>query len=925
MAGNWQALQEAGQSLWYDNIERRLLRTGALRRLIEDEGVTGVTSNPTIFEKAITGSSEYDESLRQLTRRGISTEEIYEALVISDIRDAADALRDVYDRTDRLDGYVSIEVPPALAFYTEDSVREGKRLFALIGRPNVMIKVPATDEGIPAARQLIAAGIPVNVTLIFSISQYEKVMEAHIGGMEERAEKGLPGDEPASVASFFVSRIDAAVDARLPEGSPLRGKAAVANSRVAYAKFRETYNGARWKKLAEGGGRRQRLLWASTGTKNPDYPDLLYVDELIGPDTVNTVPPKTLAAFSDHGSVRLSIEEDLDGARQVVRELAAAGIDLEEVGAQLRLKGVNAFSESFDSLLDSVERQRRAIKTGEPRSVDFSIGALDRAVKKRIGRLADDGITGRIRERDPSVWKKGAEAAASIGNRLGWLTAPNDMKKRTDEVCRVVDEVRSAGFERAVLLGMGGSSLCPEVLRKTFGVKEGYLDLQVLDSTDPAAVKSVEGGGDLDKILFIVASKSGGTAEVQAFHSYFASKVKGDHFIAVTDPGTLLEKLAEEKGFRHTFLNPPDIGGRFSALSLFGLVPAALMGIDIDSFLTSGEIMADSCGSCVPGGDNPGIRFGAFLGEAALQGRNKLTLFFSPEIAALGSWIEQLVAESTGKEGKGILPVDGELPRAPEEYGDDRLFIHYSLEGPTHWELDQKMAFLEAAGQPIVRIALQDRIDLAGEFFRWEMATALCGAVLGINPFDEPNVKESKDLTDALLAQYEQKGAFDEDEPFLEEHGITLFADAPFAEAGGSGLKEVLSRHLDRTGKGDYVAVIAYVHATDGNVGKLEAIRTAAAAGRFTASTLGIGPRFLHSTGQLHKGGPDQGVFLQITCDDPEDLRIPGRKFGFSTLKHAQALGDYQALSQRGRRLVRCHISGDLSAGLDRIAKALDA
>ncbi len=556
-------------------------------------------------------------------------------------------------------------------------------------------------------------------------------------------------------------------------------------------------------------------------------------------------------------------------------------------------------------------------------SVEFSLGALGTAVGERIGKLAGDSVAARIRDRDPTVWTDDPGVLASIGNRLGWLNALSGMRSRLDEVRGAVREIRSSGFTHAVLLGMGGSSLCPEVLRKTFGVAEGFLDVQVLDSTDPASVMGVEERVELGKTIFVVASKSGGTTEVQAFQKYFASRVGGDRFIAITDPGTALAELAEKENYRHTFLNPPDIGGRFSALSLFGLVPAALLGIDLDLFLSSAERMADACGSGRPAGENPGVQLGALLGEAALHGRDKLTFFFSPEIAPLGSWIEQLVAESTGKEGRGILPIDGEPPLAPDEYGDDRLFILVSLEGPAREDLSGKAASLEAAGHPVVRINLSGKMDLGGEFYRWEMATAVCGVILGINPFDEPNVKESKEITRTLLDEFGKRGAFGKITPRLEESGIELFADENLAVGDEAGLEGTLGSHFDRAKAGDYLAVLAYIQPTAEHREWLETIRRAAGSGRKNATTLGVGPRFLHSTGQFHKGGPNTGLFLQITCEDPVDLPIPGWTFGFSTLKNAQALGDYQALLRHGRRVVRCHITGDPATGLKNIAKAL--
>ncbi len=667
-------LSKLGQSVWLDYIRRFTISSGELSELIE-AGVRGLTSNPTIFEKAIAGSSDYDGDIASLARRRASVEEIYEELVLKDITDACDLLKPVYDSTNGGDGYVSLEVDPGLALETQGTIDEATRLFAAVGRPNLMIKVPATPEGIPAIEELIAEGINVNATLIFSLKSYEEVAGAYISGLMRYSDAGGDPSNIGSVASFFVSRVDTAVDRELERtgATDLMGTIAVANAKVAYARFKEIFNGGPWERLAQAGARVQRPLWASTGTKNPSYSDVLYVDELIGPDTVNTLPPATLNAFIDHGVVEPTLERGVEDARDKIARLREKGIDLAAVTDRLLDEGVKAFAKSFEAIMVAIEEKRERLSAGRL-TYSAELGPHQEAVDIALGKIVEGRVVERIWEHDHTVWRPDP---AEIANRLGWLEAPETMKEALGPIDELVDGVRADGYTHALLLGMGGSSLAPEVMRRTFGVKEGYLDLAVLDSTDPAAVLSHARRLDPSKTLFIVSSKSGTTVESLSFFKYFYNKVlkaagaasAGDHFIAITDPGSKLARMAEDLGFRKTFLNDPNIGGRFSALSYFGLVPAALIGADARTLLDRAATMACYCGGGEPqpDGDNLASRLGAAMGALALAGRDKLTLITPQGPAGFGDWVEQLVAESTGKDGRGILPVVGEEPGPPRD------------------------------------------------------------------------------------------------------------------------------------------------------------------------------------------------------------------------------------------------------------------
>ena len=860
------ALLEAGQSVWLDYIRRGHIQSGALAKMVDDGWITGMTSNPSIFEKAIAGSSDYDEALAALaTQGGITPYEAFVSLAVEDIRAVADILRPIYDRTSAKDGYVSLEVPPGIESDSAATVTEAKRLFALVDRPNVMIKVPGTPEGNRAMEELIADGANINITLLFSTAAYEQTAEAYISGLERRLALGLPLAGIASVASFFVSRVDTAVDALLPKGSPLLGKAAIANARHAYALFQKFFSGPRWEKLAEAGAMVQRPLWASTGTKNAAYSDILYVQELIAAETVNTMPEATLLAVLDHAKVADTVSPNLARAEEELAALAKADVDLDAVTAKLLTDGLAAFEADFLKLLAQVQSALAIARLGPVPSTE-SLGALGPAVSARIESLQSDKVVPRIWERDYTVWK---DDPAELSNRLGWLTVGDDLATETGDLKLFAESIAGHGYTTAVLLGMGGSSLAPEVLFSTFGSAPGALTLKVLDSTDPEQILALEESIDLEKTLFIVASKSGGTIETLSQFAYFWEKIPdGRHFVAITDAGTGLATLGREHNFRRVFENEPEIGGRYSALSHFGMVPAALIGVDVQRLLEHAHDMASACAATVPAAENAGAWLGAVMAESALAGRDKLTLVLPAALSTLGYWIEQLVAESTGKEGRGIVPIEGEALGDPSVYGDDRLFVAIG-DNPA-------LAALEAAGHPVVRLPYTNPYQLGAEFFRWEFATAIAGSILQINPFDQPNVQAAKDATAAILNGQAANGTT----PSLAETLATVTA-------------------------GDYISITAYLPRSAEMIAQLDAVRLTLRDRYGVATTVGFGPRFLHSTGQLHKGGANNGVFIQVVAEDQPDLPIPGKPYTFGQLKAAQALGDLSSLTGLGRRATR--------------------
>jgi transaldolase/glucose-6-phosphate isomerase len=908
-----------GQSIWLDYIRRAFIESGELQELIND-GVSGVTSNPAIFAAAIAGSEDYDAALRDLGAAGLPAIHIYEALAVEDIQAAADALRPVFERTAGDDGYVSLEVSPELADDTESTVEEARRLYALVDRPNLMIKVPATPAGVAAIKTLIGEGINVNVTLMFSLAHYDAVAEAYISGLEQLVANGGDPSQVASVASFFLSRIDSAVDAKLAAlgdelASTLAGKAAIANAKVTYERFRQTFKGSRWENLTRRGGRVQRVLWASTSTKDANYPDTMYVDELIGPDTVNTLPPATLSAFLDHGKPAVTVTDKLAEAEAQLAQLAGLGIDLDAITERLQREGVAKFARPFEALLETIAGKVAQLQQASS-PFEAALGDYQPAVDKALFQIKEQEIMRRIWVHDHTVW---AEDPNEVSNRLGWLHSPEIMSDSIERIQALLKSVREEGYTHALVLGMGGSSLAPDVFSKAFGHDHDGLTLHVLDSTDPGAVLHFADSLDPATTLFMVSTKSGGTVETLSFFKVFYNltaervgrKVAGDHFVAVTDRGSRLHKLADRHHFREIFLNDPNIGGRYAALSFFGLAPAGLAGIDLSLLLSRAQIMACNSESCndVIDGDNLGGRLGAIMGVLAKAGRDKITLISSPGLANFGDWIEQLIAESTGKEGKGILPIVGEPVGSPEVYGDDRLFFYLRLDGDTTH--DDAVAALESAGQPLVTLRLKDRYDMGGQFFLWEMATAVAGHILGIQPFDQPNVESAKVLARAMVTSYEQDGRL----PAGDTKALSV---------------EALATFLAQAQSGDYISLQAYIQPTPDSEAALRALQLELRDRTHLATTMGYGPRFLHSTGQLHKGDGGNGLFVQFVSEAKQDVAIPDEAdemtsvISFGVLKTAQALGDAQALREANRRVIVFDLGQNPATRLKQLVNELD-
>lgn len=880
MSSSIKKLTQLKQSLWYDNIQRKILDNGELKAMIERGDIRGVTSNPTIFQNAIAKTNDYDSALIPLAWAGWDSEKIFWQLAIEDIQRACDLFRPLYDSTKAGDGYVSLEVSPYLAKDTEGTIKQAQELWDRVNRPNLMVKIPATKEGIPAIRASIAAGLNINVTLIFSLARYTEVMNAYLQGLEDRIAKDLPIQHIASVASFFVSRVDSKIDAKLPQDSALLGKAAIANAKLAYESFESIFTSPRFATLkARFRARVQRPLWASTGTKNPKYKDTLYVDELIGPDTVNTVPPATLDAFREHGNARLTVTRDLDDAQKVFVDLKALGISMSDVTQELEDEGVKSFADSFKTLLDAIEERRKTAAS--------SLGLLADSVSKTLSQLEMDSVPKRLWEHDATLWTNDSAQQEEIKIRLGWLHSIEDARTRLESYTSFAKQVPDEKIDRVLVIGMGGSSLTAEVfssLMAGFGF-EAKLSLAILDSTDPGQVKLASEHYPPDKALYILASKSGGTAELLAAFDYLwkLSNENSSRFIAITDANTSLQKLAEEKKFRKIFNADPNVGGRFSALTDFGLVPAALLGMDIEQLLASAEKMKKASESVY----SAGFALGSVMAVSTQMGRDKLTVIADASVSAFANWIEQVVAESSGKNQKGILPVALEPIGSPDVYGDDRIFVYLKSNG----ELENQVNALKNKF-PVIELPITNLYDVGAEFFKWEIAISVACHILGINAFDQPDVQDSKLRTIAKIKDFQATGK-------LAEVDLTDAKDA----------KKVLNDLLANAKENSYVAINAYVPRNKEMISAIQNLRAAIREKTKCAVTAGFGPRFQHSTGQFHKGGPNTGLFIQVVYDAKDDFEIPNQGLSFGTLIRAQALGDYEALIAAGRKAVRIRLS----------------
>lgn len=896
-----QKLSAAGVSIWLDDLSRDLIRSGDLQHLIATRDVVGVTTNPTIFAAALSNGPAYNAQIHALARAGSGAAEAVFDITTTDVRAAADILAPVYARTRGQDGQVSIECAPENAHLAVETIQEAKALWARIDRPNVMIKIPATRQGLKAITAVIGSGISVNATLIFSLARYREVVEAYLDGLEIARDAGLDLSSIHSVASFFVSRVDSEINSRLEtigtaEALTLKNKAGIANARLAYSVYLEQLGAARAKGLLAAGANVQRLLWASTGVKDPALPDDMYVVELAGNGVVTTVPRTTLeAVYENSVPGGDTISGSYSDAVAVFERLSALGVSYAEVTELLQREGVKKFAASWDELLVTVHK---ALKSFESTVKIRVSGEPAWAVHAVVPKLIEDNVASRLKAQDPTLWGTGVETDAS--GRLGWIDAIALSRPLVPHILALREELRAAGVEHIVLCGMGGSSLAPETITRSSGV-----DLTILDTTDPDQVR-VALDGQLERTAVVVSSKSGRTVETENLKRAFEHAFKqagidpAKRMIIVTDPGSPLDRAGREAGYR-VFHADPAVGGRYAALTAFGLVPSGLAGADIARLLDEAAAVSPILGQDDP--ENPALILGAAIaGTAPL--RDKLGLIEDGTGAVgLADWAEQLVSESTGKTGTGLLPVAMETD-APELDPEQHMYLP-----------DLQMVRLVKDADTYTDYRFHDIVmsgPLGAQMLVWEYATAIAGRLLGINPFDQPDVELAKDAARALLTSRPGHAG-----PAAVVDGIQVRGTA---SPDAATLKEVLDGLLSGLGDHGYVAVHVYLnrHAHPG----FENLREALALRARRPVTFGWGPRFLHSTGQYHKGGTQNGVFLQITADPAADLAIPHRPYTFGQLIAAQAAGDAQVLTDLGRPVLTLNL-GSPDADLPALLAAL--
>ncbi len=857
-------VRQQRQSLWLDNIHRALLTSGTLARYIDTGGIRGLTSNPTIYEHALARGHDYDDVLRALMPQFEKDHEgLFFALALEDLRAAADLFAPIHEKSQGQDGFVSLELSPRLADDADASIAQAKRLHALAERPNLLIKVPGTAAGARAIEELITEGVGINVTLLFSPSQYLRAAEAYFRGLERRLAKGLDLRVP-SVASVFISRWDTAMNPQLDSG--MRNRLGLAVAYHCYDTHHRLYATERWKRLAAHGAQPQKLLWASTSSKDPSLSPAYYVERLIYPNTINTVPEATLLAFLNEGK---PVSTMTAKEARIVPDLLSRGINLAGAADDLQNKGCDAFVHSFQSLIEQLQKEcRRLHQSTAPKEAYKDDPLLDES----LAEVEHEELVARLWKHDWTLWGNQQD---EIANRLGWLHIVPAMRHKVSELEDFAARCSQEGLRHVLWCGMGGSSLFASFTQSLDTPVRGAPRLDILDTSHPDFLRRRLENYRVGETLVVVASKSGTTLETRAQLDLFWSRdSNGRHYVAVTDPDTPLDELAKSRGFLKIFRNDPTLGGRYSALSYFGLVAWVLRGLPLQPLLHAADCMMHACLPSVPARHNPGLKLGLVLGLHARAGRNKATILLPPPLRVFGGWLEQLLAESTGKQGRGIVPVVGEEIAPPDHYGHDRLFV--ALGAP-----DAARDALREAGHPVYHDHDLDRAPIGGQVFAWEFATAIAGHILGINAFDQPNVESAKKAAGRIL-----------------EH----------PENTTSPVVVPPSRILERVQPNDYIALQAYIDPESPKVQELQRLRTLLRDRTGAATTLGIGPRFLHSTGQLHKGGPREGVFLQIVDDTMNELPIPGRRYGFGQVIRAQADGDYEALIEHGMRVARVRL-----------------
>ena len=940
-------LRDHGQSIWLSTLRRRLVDGGDLQHLIEARSLSGIESDLQFLCGALARGNEYGAPLRRLLDEGLDVDTIGEHLLAEEARAAAEALTPLYEQSNGREGFVSIDVFSGRTGDPQSMSAAIHRAVDLIEHPNAMFKVPATDSGFAVLEAMTTEGYHIHVGPLFSVTSVRRAVEAFAGGLRRRMDSGGAADVMSAI-SFGLAPLDVAVDDLLGDlirdssgdtsrEESLVGSIAVAAAKAACREQRELLQRQLGSDVGAPISPLQRIIWMDTATKNPRFGEFHYIEDLVGPDSGLSLSRSSLEAFHQRGVVAATLGRSVDEATEILAELADVGIDLENLGRRLEQRANDKLAAARDRFVATVGRACEALGADEHAASGVALGGgpwwgtVAEIPAELVPAEVTDGLEElmpRLWGKDPSLWSDEPQEQELIYNQLGWIDLIEPMSFESLPAERFASRLVDGDIEDIVVLGMGGSSLCAEVFRDVFGIDNVW----VLASTIPGVVKRVAEHVDPARTLVVVSSKSGTTLETRVLSDYFYGLATpilenpGERFVAVTDPGTPLEQTAHERDFHGLWLTPPDVGGRFSAFTHFGVLPMALMELDVGAILESAQRMAASCAAEVPVSLNPGVVLGVALHEGFRTGRDKLTFLCDGGLAPFAAWAEQLVAESLGKDGVGLVPIVGEPSGDPGDYGDDRLFIGMEL-GP---EPDARLARLLdqlAAEHPVMRFHLDDRSEIGAELFRWELGTAVAGALMEINPFDEPAVEASKQRTIEIL-EAAGDGSPDAPAPVDLGNGWAVFADLErdaelAARQQGEGLASWLDAHLGRAAVPDYIGLQVFLAADAETRQRLDDIRWTLRNRLGVATSLGWGPGYLHSTGQLHKGGPATGVYLLVTATDAEDLECPGFGYSFGYLARAQALGDLQALQERGRRVLRLHLD-DPEQGLDMLTDALD-
>lgn len=891
LADKLKNLESAGQTLYARFDKNTPVNHIAVQQQIDDDHVRGIIVTAKAVCNCIKANNAFSNQSVPMYMSQWCCNQVYKYSVAGEIRDIANRLKPVYNETGGVDGFALVE-HSCPSFTEENELAESVRGFwKSVNRPNLMIGLPAIEPALNVAKQLICEGINIFFTAVTSEKSFRAAYDTVLNALETRVGEGKPIDTAASCIVIEPDKIDEACGIAFSDNSPgLR----FAHRLVALAEKIATSE--RVTKLRTENGKTPRLLWLTDRETG-----IQYQNRLIARDTITAMTPCQITTFRETGELRVLAPDK--NAVQTGATPESTYLP-QPISQKLQEAKVELMIKAFEAMQNGINQQSA--------SVEKALDPLVEPILANFKKIDEESVISRMFAKDPTVWTFDTQAYPEIRNRLGWLDIYKGIEKSGEDYKAIRAGLKKDGIKKVLLIGMGGSSLAPEVLSLTFPEADG-LDLQIIDSTDPGQVLVAEDNNPLAETVYIVASKSGGTAEIRALMDYFYAKAKdalgddaGKHFIAITDPGTLLERTATELKFRHIVLSDPSIGGRFSVLSPFGIVPAVLIGLDPAAIYEKVSDMAKICAPSSPIGANEGAALGVYMGTATLNKRDKITILTDSQFTSFGSWLEQLIAESSGKIGRGIVPIDIEPELPANAYAADRAFVYVNYSG-------EKEAFVEeliAAGQPVLTIKLNDKMDIFREFYRWEIAISVACALINVNAFDQPNVQDSKTRTIAKVNDYKKNGKLDELETVWSAEGVEAYFnfESPALSAAKT-VKEFVAEFVKLAKSGeDYIAINAYIPRNDETQDTLQTFRKNILETTNCATTLGFGPRFQHSTGQLHKGGANNGVFIQIVADSPRDAEIPGEGMSFAIFERAQALGDFDALLAMERRAVRLNL-----------------